>query len=186
MIRQRQRSDYRSGLLQGVPLACLALLIVETSLLTPYLGIFVQFPWGRNAFDLPLWTIWIIPCVLVLFIAAAEATSARIVRFPRLPISIAPGMARELDDHLRATLIGLVLALEYIAVGALAWAQTTSLSMCLTFSHQLLPTVLEVTLTFGFLSNFVLIFTGLAISTRRGRLGGRASRQHSQKHAELV
>ncbi len=110
----------------------------------------------------------------------------RVVRFPRLLATLAPEIARELDDLLRAILVGWLLFVEFATIATFMWAQNTFLNMSITYLHQELPVFPSILMMFNYLCGLAMLFAGIFISTRRGRLGGHISRQRQQENVEIA
>ena len=185
-LRQRQVADYRSLFLQALPLLCLLLIGSVTVIFAPYIGSSTRLEFMGAVFALPGWTIWIIPMLLVTVTVMAEIHIARVVRFPRLLVTLDPELARGFDDLLRAMLVGWLLCCEFLAIGMLSWAQYGLVNMNISSLHHGVPGIISMLLVLSYICGFLMIFAGVLVSSRRGRLGGKISQQFQQVKLESV
>ncbi|HLH60954.1 MAG TPA: hypothetical protein VKV20_04660 [Ktedonobacteraceae bacterium] len=177
-LSQRRSADYRSPLIHLLALPTFLLITLSTILLGLSLGpVALRVQALSSVLFMPGWTLWIIPALMLAIVALIEGLIARIARFPRFLLTLAPEMARRYDDMLRAIFAGWLLTSEFLAIGCLAWAQYGLINLILIALHSTPSGALSALLGLSYISVIPLLLVASLVSARHGRLGGRISRQ---------
>jgi len=170
-LRQRQLSDYRSILLQVLPVIWVVWNVVAVCILIPSNGAPVHVQLMDNTtLLLPRWTLGIIPAVMVLTIVLVELLSRRVSLFSRLPVTSEPAIVQRVDDMFRAQIVNSLLGVELITLGSLTTAQYSSMVLSAGAPWYIIA-ILMVSFLIGFFMPIIGLFTILF----RGRLGGKVS-----------
>jgi hypothetical protein len=170
-LQPRRLADYRSPVFRWLMLALIALVIIETSVLAPFLGPVLPVNLGGMTLSLPtnFWTLGIVPAVMLLLLVAGEVVMLSIARLPRLLVTSDPQTAQRADNFLRALIIGLVQCYQLYTMGFLLSSLNSLLLQDISSSW---PDLLSLAV---FMLPSIVIVLGSSLPGRYGRLGGRIS-----------
>jgi hypothetical protein len=168
-LTQRQLADFRSPLLLLLP----GVYILYQALVS-YMVFLTSGPTvtsndrGSNTsgVTVSVWIVFVGPAAMLIIVFIAEIFAAYIARLPRLLITADPKIAQQLDNIIRAEVVGRIWALMMLAVGSVGFSQTVLV-------EKLSPVAFSLGSISFFCGMLELIVGGMGVALAQGRLGGR-------------